>query len=328
MDWKRLRRSVGACVLAAALLLPTAAAASAASADVISAAIGEAGYVEGKKEYTKYGEWYGLPNAYWCDMFVSWCAMKGNMDTSRFPRQCSCTAHVKLFTGQGQYQLSAARGGNYVPCQGDVIFFYNNERHPSGAVCNHTGLVLYVENGYVYTIEGNALANRLDYSYAEVSEAIDGEKDPPDRVVINRYPLDAPHIHGYGVPKYDDRTPLELEGFVDLGFHFHKEGMFQYLDEMGVMPATSRHTFSPDHGMTRGEFIALIANFFGLPGWTEEVFPFDDIQPDASCYSAALSARAAGLLEETEENRFYPDIYISPDEAQTILSREIGRAHV
>ena len=129
---------------------------------------------------TKYGEWYGLPNSYWCDMFVSWCAMRGNVPADQFPRHCSCTDHVKRFVQMGRYQESMARGNSYIPQQGDVIFFYNNVRYPSGSVKNHTGLVLYVEDGYVYTIEGNALANRLDLSYDIVSAQRNDAKEPPD----------------------------------------------------------------------------------------------------------------------------------------------------
>lgn len=329
MNLKRLLCSLTACILAAALLLPAAYAVadkSVASAGVVSAALGEVGYVEGEREYTKYGEWYGLPNAYWCDMFVSWCAMKGGIDPSRFPRHCSCTAHVKEFKEKGMYQNSAARGGSYIPRQGDVLFFYNYERYPSGTVCSHTGLVLYVENGYVYTIEGNALANRLDYPYVEVLEEISGEMDPPDRVVVNRYPLDAPQIHGYGIPDYYDRTPLELEGFVDLGAYSYKADIFQYVSANGIMPGTSEHTFSPGHGMTRGEFITIVAGFFGLPDLGVWAIPFDDVQPEDSCYSAVMAARVAGLIDETEENRFHPDTYISSSEAQAILSKAMAQA--
>ena len=345
MKLQQLLRSAAACALAAALLSPSALAAGSAgaasaksanmvsaeapgmvlsdSANVISAALNEVGYVEGVREYTKYGEWYELPNAFWCDMFVSWCASQGGVPEAEFPWNCSCTKHVELFTQMGRYQNSAARGGRYIPQQGDVIFFYNNLKYPTGKVCNHTGLVLYVEDGYVYTIEGNALTNRLDYLYTDVTPEIDGDLDPPDRVVVNRYPLDALHIHGYGVPAYGARTPLALEGFVDLGQHAGDAGIFQYLSDTGVMPATSSHTFSPDHGMTRGEFMILLKNFFDLPDGSMTAAPFEDVPLDSPCYSAVMSARAAGLVSGTDGNCFLPDIYISPNDAQTIFNRTL-----
>ena len=56
--------------------------------EFIQAAMEEVGYLEkgsakdlgsktgnaGMNNYTKYGEWYGLNGAYWCQIFVSWCA--------------------------------------------------------------------------------------------------------------------------------------------------------------------------------------------------------------------------------------------------------------
>ena len=323
MNFPRVFRSAAAFLLAAVLLSSTAFAAS-RSADVIAAALGEVGNAEGPGEYSKYGEWYGLPNSYWCDMFVSWCAMRGNVPAAQFPRHCSCTEHVKLFAKMGRYQESMARGNSYIPQQGDVIFFYNNTRYPSGSVKNHTGLVLYVEDGYVYTIEGNALANRLDLSYDIVSEQRVDAMEPPDYVTVNRYPLDAPRIHGYGIPAYDDRTRLPLEGFVDLGRHAGSAALFQSLCGAGVMRPTSSHTFSPNHGMTRADFVQMTADFFGLLGHAPETVDFGDVPPGSASYDAIMAARSAGLLDGEEGNRFLPDRYITPKAAQTILNRALA----
>ena len=306
MNFLRLFRSAAAFLLAAVLFSSTACASSTRSADVIAAALGEVGNAEGPNEYSKYGEWYGLPNSYWCDMFVSWCAMRGNVPADQFPRHCSCTDHVKRFVQMGRYQESMARGNNYIPQQGDVIFFYNNTRYPSGSVKNHTGLVLYVEDGYVYTIEGNALANRLDLPYDIVSEQRVDAMEPPDYVTVNCYPLDAPRIHGYGIPAYGDRTGLPLDGFVDLGRHAQSAAVFQSLCSAGVMEPTSAHTFSPNHGMTRAEFVQMTVDFFGLQGCAPETAAFADVPPESGAYAAVMAARSAGLLdggERSEERR-------------------------
>lgn len=324
MNFPRMFRSAAAFVLAAVLFSSTAFASSAKSADVISAALGEVGTTEGPGEYSKYGEWYGLSHSYWCDMFVSWCAMKGNVPVDKFPRHCSCTDHVKRFVKLGRYQESMARGNTYIPKQGDVIFFYNNVRYPSGSVKNHTGLVLYVEDGYVYTIEGNALANRLDLSYDIVSEMRDGDLEPPDYVTVNCYPLNAPRIHGYGIPAYDERTPLSLSGFVDLGRHAGSAAMFQSLCDAGVMHPTSSHTFSPNHGMTRAEFVQLTANLFGLTGYRPETAAFDDVPPESGFYGAIMAARSAGLIDSAKGDSFLPDRYVTPEDAQAILNRALG----
>lgn len=293
MSIQQASRTAAALLLTAALLC-SGARAEGRSGDVISTALGEVGYTEGDGEYSKYGAWYGLSNSYWCDMFVSWCAYTAGIPKNDFPRHCTCTSHVKLFEQMGRYQASAARGGAYVPLQGDVIFFYNPLLHPTGSVKNHTGLVLYTEGGYVYTIEGNALANRLDIPFASLGVLRDDSLEPPDYVTVNRYPLDDNHIHGYGVPAYRDRTPLELTGFVDLGRWLSLSGPIQTLCDRGVLSSTSTHTFSPNHGMTREEFLEIVTSFFGLSGCE-----------DTSGGDSLLS----------------PDAYISPASAQDILWR-------
>lgn len=323
--WRNVSRSAAICILASVLLLSSIRASD--SSDVIRVALNEVGYMESPEEYSKYGQWYGLPNSFWCDMFVSWCAAEGGIPTSQFPRQCGCIAHVNLFSRMGRYQKSAARGGSYIPLQGDAIFFYDPVSDPGGTMSDHVGLVLYVADGYVYTIEGNALANRLDYPSSEVSELIDDDLDPLDRVVINRYPLGEPRIHGYGVPAYDSRTPLELDGFVDLDHGPSQAAdseMFRFLCDNGVMSGTTAHTFSPGHGMTRGEFVQMVVNFFETPAAGAETPPFNDVPSDSPYHAAVMSARAAGLVHGTEHNLFLPDIYIAPGEAQAIFDRALA----
>jgi len=100
-------------------------------------------------------------------------------------------------------------------------------------------------------------------------------------------------------------------------------GRFQTLCEAGVMQPTSVNTFSPNHGMTRAEFVEMTTDFFGLLGCRPETKAFADVPPESSCYGAVMSARSAGLTGEEEDNRFQPDRYISPDEAQTILNRAL-----
>ncbi len=327
MKFSHIARSAAALVLAIFLLcsIPAPAlAAGARSADMVAAALSQVGTEEGPEEYSKYGEWYGLTHSYWCDMFVSWCAMKANISASLFPRNCSCTEHVKQFVKMDRYQASASRGGDYIPLQGDVIFFYNYAKYPAGSYKNHTGIVLYVENGYVFTIEGNALSNRMDLEPSLVYELRDNDMEPPDYVTVNCYPLDAPNIHGYGIPAYHDRTLLTLEGFVDLGRHAGKADLFQSLCDEGIMSPTSSHTFSPNHGMTRTDFAAMTVQFLGLWDYDPDTVPFNDVPPESGSYEVVMAARSAGLVDGGEENLFQPDRYITPAEAREMLNRALA----
>lgn len=40
---------------------------------VLKVAQNEIGYIEGKSNYSKYGEWFGTPRCQWCAEFLTWC---------------------------------------------------------------------------------------------------------------------------------------------------------------------------------------------------------------------------------------------------------------
>lgn len=282
---------------------------------VVAQALGQMGFTEEDDEHTPFGERYGYPNGYWCDMFVSWCADEAGVSEEAFPRSVNCARHCRTFTALGRYHASASRGGTYLPQQGDLVLFHND----SGRI-HHIGLVLYVEEETLFTVEGNTLTGRLDYPADVVSEARVPEEEPNDYVTVNRYPLEDDRLHGYAVPFYASRDPLELEGFVDLGrYEFAREDI-EALAAAGIMPGTSSHTFSPRAGMTRAEFVKTLLDLYGFAGWREETAPFDDVSPEDGYYTTLMTARSAGLLPEEEMNFFYPDRWISGEEAQGILS--------
>ena len=55
------------------------------------------GYKEGPNNDTKYGDWYGLPNNPWCQMFISWCADQAGIGTDIIPRTASCPTALEWF---------------------------------------------------------------------------------------------------------------------------------------------------------------------------------------------------------------------------------------
>lgn len=291
------------------------------SGQVVAQALGQMGYTEGDDEYTIFGQRYGYPNGYWCDMFVSWCADEAGVSREAFPRSVNCARQTRSFTALGRYQPSTARGGSYVPLQGDLVFFHDLE---TGRI-HHVGLVLYTENGRLFTVEGNALTSRLDYPPAEVSEARIPEIEPNDYVTVNHYGLNDPRLHGYGVPAYASREPLALEGFVDLGRYEGAREAIEAVASAGLIPPTSSHSFSPRAGMARGAFLEAAVSLCGLSGWAEGTPAFPDVPPESPHYLSVMAARSAGLLPETGEGLFHPERWISGEDAQFILSGVLAR---
>lgn len=322
---KQIICGVLACFLALSALCGSAQAAPPNSASsIISTALSQLDYEEGTRGYSKYGQWYGIPNGDWCDMFVSWCADEAGIPASVFPRSAGCTAHVGLFSQNSPYYVSAARGGTYIPQQGDIIFFYNYLEYPGANVVRHVGIVLCVENGYVFTIEGNTLTYRLDYPYFDTAFPLrDFALEPQDYVAVKCYPLDEPQIHGYAVPNYSDRSIFEHNGWIDLGRYESLRGTFDALAAQDIMAGTSSYTFSPRYGMTRGEFTAAVMGLYGLYGWEAGTEPFEDVLETNAYYGAVMTARSAGIVRGSDSGKFSPDIYISGADAQTIISRTL-----
>lgn len=149
--------------------------------EIVAIAISQKGYEEGPNNDTKYGEWYGLNYNPWCAMFVSWCAFQVGIPESVIPKFAGCTTGFRQMT-----EMGITTKEHITPKSGDLIFF---DWDRSGDY-DHVGIVVEVQDGYVYTIEGN-------------------HNDCVDEYV---YPLDAEYIAGYAQPKYDE-TPTPPKPF-------------------------------------------------------------------------------------------------------------------
>lgn len=103
-----------------------------------------------------YWSWYGFDSRVeWCACFVSWCADQcGYIDSGIIPKFSGCVNGVSWFQGNGQWQ-----GRDYEPQPGDIIFFDWDNKGSSGpqdGSADHVGIVEKVENGVIYTVEGNS----------------------------------------------------------------------------------------------------------------------------------------------------------------------------
>ncbi len=120
-----------------------------------------------------YWSWWGLDyRVEWCAIFVSWCADQcGYLDIGVLPKTAGVRPYVDWFRDRGQWQ-----GRDYEPSPGDIIFF----DWESDGLADHVGIVEKVENGLIYTVEGNS----------------------GDVCAERRYSLNTPPIYGFGQPLY------------------------------------------------------------------------------------------------------------------------------
>ena len=119
--------------------------------DLVAVALSQVGNVGGET----YWRWYGFDERVdWCAIFVSWCANEcGYLENGVLPSFAVCYAGEDWFKSREQWQ-----DNTYTPSPGDIIFFdwdYPDEGGQDG-IPNHVGIVEKVEDGIVYTIEGNS----------------------------------------------------------------------------------------------------------------------------------------------------------------------------
>lgn len=143
---------------------------------IVAVALSQVGSVGGRP----YWSWYGFNSRVeWCACFVSWCANEcGYIETGIIPKYASCVNGVQWFKNRGQWLDGSAE-----PLPGMIIFYDWGKQGQSGQQdgrADHTGIVWKVENGYVYTIEGNL----------------------SDKCTTSRRPIGEYQILGYGVPEY------------------------------------------------------------------------------------------------------------------------------
>ena len=118
------------------------------NADIVTVALSQIGNVGGEP----YWSWYGFESRVeWCACFVSWCSNEcGYLESGILPRFASCSGGVQWFRERGLW-----RTGSYEPQPGDIIFFDWADDSQDGSP-DHVGIVGRVEDGIVYTIEGNS----------------------------------------------------------------------------------------------------------------------------------------------------------------------------
>lgn len=144
---------------------------------IVAVALSQIGNVGGMP----YWSWYGFGSRVeWCACFVSWCANEcGYIDIGVFPKFAGCVNGVSWFKERDQWA-----DGSFEPAPGMIIFFDwdspDGSSGPQDGLSDHVGIVQKVEDGRVYTVEGNS----------------------GDSCRQRSYPVGYYEILGYGIPAY------------------------------------------------------------------------------------------------------------------------------
>lgn len=182
--------------------------------DLIKIALNEVGYLEkktndnlddktanaGYNNRTKYARDLANAGYYqaskqgtaWCDIFVDWCHYIASGKDAKLAQDVICQTGL-YGAGCGysmKYYKQARRLYLSNPQPGDQIFFGTSKE------VTHTGIVYKVENGRVYTVEGN--------TSSEAGVVANG-----GGVFKKSYVLNYKSIVGYGRPKYAEEPKKE-----------------------------------------------------------------------------------------------------------------------
>lgn len=178
----------------------------------------------GKNNYTKYGrdlaKWtnsgstYGV-NYQWCDQFVDWCMCVAFGVKNAQKMLIGWSAYTPTSSDFYKKKKQWHEGKDVQP--GDQIFFKNSKR------IHHTGIVEYVMNGEVHTIEGNTNPGS-------------GVESDGGKVARKTYKITDKSIAGYGRPDY---KMLEVDD-TEPGWHYDANGVW-YRHTKGTGPNTYYH---------------------------------------------------------------------------------------
>ena len=130
---------------------------------VLKAASSLIGVETGSPEHLKlvrdYNSVHPLPVGYpvkntddWCDVFVTTVFQREGL-SHLIGRECGVERHIQIFKHLGIWNENGAS----TPKSGDIITFnWDQDSQPNNGFADHIGIVEYVENGLIHTIEGNS----------------------------------------------------------------------------------------------------------------------------------------------------------------------------
>lgn len=144
---------------------------------IIEVAASQLGNVGGEP----YWSWFGFTSRIaWCACFVSWCGNEcGYIDNGIMPKAIGCVVMMNWYKERGQWI-----DGNEEPVPGMIIFYDwddpDGEFGPQDGKPDHVGIVEKVEDGVIWTIEGNS----------------------GDSCQRRQHQVGAKEVLGFGVPRY------------------------------------------------------------------------------------------------------------------------------
>lgn len=175
----------------------------------------------------------------WCACTVTALAIRCGL-ADIFAKECSCTKQIEQWRAMGAWVENDA----YIPKMGDIIYYAwadgtNYKTTDFSNDVDHVGVVEKVENGYIYSIEGNK-ANNVNRR----TIAINGR-----------------YIRGFAVPKYAKLAVEDKPKFADIAESGYKSDI-EWAASLGIANGYTDGTFKPNEPCTRGQMCAFLHRLY------------------------------------------------------------------
>lgn len=173
--------------------------------EIVDVARSKIGFYESNiNEFTTW--YYGVDtDAYWCSIFVSWCADQVGALGTAVPKRAICSSMKDWFEARGEYYPAES---DYVPQKGDIIFLNTDPEGSDGIhhveIVTQSGFIKSGNTNKVRCIGGNT--SDLNYNGSEyVTEKIRPVSSSRAKVV------------GYAHPSYEKSEGImgDIYSFAD-----------------------------------------------------------------------------------------------------------------
>lgn len=247
----------------------------------------------GRKGYTMYGDWYGIPYGDWNAMFVSFCLSYAGIPVHYMPQESVCGRWVDVLD---QMEMYADVSSGYEPKPGDLVFFCRDD---SGEA-RHVGIVNGVFEAWDADIE----------EYVQKLETIEGSSSGcVQYVTYDRYD---PSILGFGMLPVNPDLKVEFDGGTeDVDVHVSaRRAAFPNGAYMEVTPVSRDDVYDVVNETVSGDvqdMLAVDITFYDADG--NEIEPAEPISVVMTPVSAPVDTApvVVHVDDEGEANLVYAE---------------------
>ncbi len=228
----------------------------------------------------------------WCDATVSAAFIKANAVDLLGGTECGVEQHVMIFSAKGIW----IEDGTITPQPGDIIVFnWDENSQPNNGFSDHIGIVEYVSDGFIHTIEGNSsnAVSRRQYSIGHgnirgFARPEYGPETAQDEFISSVPVSDTHPVMSYGAS--GEYVLLMQNKLAQMGYKITRDGIW------GEETSQVLAQFQKDVGLT-------VDSVCGIDTW-DKIEELSDLSLDPIATVIDDNSGVTEQAEEDEEDEF------------------------